>query len=482
MKRLSALFLICAFSLIRGLAQPQTPSIFYCQSRAAVQALPVVKDAAVAIVTTLPIAGTASGMEIYQWYGQNTSGTDGSNVLSSTFLSSGRWLRVLSGSNNPVTSSTGSGMGVSGTAVTNFNSSFAANGVNVGLSSTLVTTNAQTIYTPVALGSGTAFVVDPLYRRYTATASGNYTISLGTNSAVVGDSIEIAVYDSAGSKTWSLGSGGTGGAAFASAAQEGYTGTNSATAGTNIIFLLYDAVGVWHVSQNTAQIPVALIGDGSPTGTGAKMVLQNGPTLIAPVLGTATATTINKVTLTAPATGSTLTIADGKTLTANNSVTLAGTDATTMTLPSVSSSLAPLASPTFTGTPAAPTTSANDNTTQIATTAFVRAAVLSSYATLTDGATITWTMVAGSQAQHATVTLGGNRTLAFSGTASGMEGTLIVKQDGTGSRTLTLPATSKVISGGAGAVTLTTTASAVDILSWSYDGSNIYWTIGKNFN
>jgi hypothetical protein len=66
------------------------------------------------------------------------------------------------------------------------------------------------------------------------------------------------------------------------------------------------------------------------TGTGA-LVFANTPTLITPVLGVASATTINKVTLTTPATGSTLTILDGKTLTANNSLTLAGTDATTIT-------------------------------------------------------------------------------------------------------------------------------------------------------
>lgn len=49
-------------------------------------------------------------------------------------------------------------------------------------------------------------------------------------------------------------------------------------------------------------------------------------TLVTPVLGVATATTINKVTLTAPATSATLTIADGKTLTASNTLTLTGTD------------------------------------------------------------------------------------------------------------------------------------------------------------
>jgi len=49
--------------------------------------------------------------------------------------------------------------------------------------------------------------------------------------------------------------------------------------------------------------------------------------------------TINKLTLTAPATGSTITIADGKTLTASNSITLAGTDSTTMTFPSSSATI-----------------------------------------------------------------------------------------------------------------------------------------------
>lgn len=49
--------------------------------------------------------------------------------------------------------------------------------------------------------------------------------------------------------------------------------------------------------------------------------------------------TVNKVTITAPASGSTLTIADGKTLTASNSLTLAGTDSTTMTFPPASASI-----------------------------------------------------------------------------------------------------------------------------------------------
>ena len=80
-------------------------------------------------------------------------------------------------------------------------------------------------------------------------------------------------------------------------------------------------------------------------------VTLTSPTLVTPVLGVATATSINKVAFTAPATNATLTIADGKTLTANNSVTFAGTDATTMTFPSTSASVARTdAAQTFTGT------------------------------------------------------------------------------------------------------------------------------------
>lgn len=59
------------------------------------------------------------------------------------------------------------------------------------------------------------------------------------------------------------------------------------------------------------------------TGTGA-LVFATTPTLVTPVLGEATATSINKVALTAPATSATLTIADGKTLTVNDTMTLVG--------------------------------------------------------------------------------------------------------------------------------------------------------------
>ena len=66
------------------------------------------------------------------------------------------------------------------------------------------------------------------------------------------------------------------------------------------------------------------------SGSGTVVALATSPSFTTPTLGVATATTVNKVTLTAPATGSTLTIADGKTLTASNTLTFTGTDASSV--------------------------------------------------------------------------------------------------------------------------------------------------------
>lgn len=104
------------------------------------------------------------------------------------------------------------------------------------------------------------------------------------------------------------------------------------------------------------------------------------------------------------------------------------------------------------------------------------------FATLTDGATVTWAFTSPQLIGNATVTLGGNRTLAITGVTAGASGVLKVVQDGSGNRTLTLPAGSKVINGGAGAVSLSTAAGAIDILAFVYDGTNYFWTIGNNFS
>jgi hypothetical protein len=60
------------------------------------------------------------------------------------------------------------------------------------------------------------------------------------------------------------------------------------------------------------------------------------------VTGAVTGASFNKTAITAPATGSTLAIADGKTLTVSNSITFTGTDATAMTFPATSGTVVTL--------------------------------------------------------------------------------------------------------------------------------------------
>jgi uncharacterized coiled-coil protein SlyX len=139
-----------------------------------------------------------------------------------------------------------------------------------------------------------------------------------------------------------------------------------------------------------------------------------------------------------------------------------GTGATSASAALTALGAAPIASPTFTGTVTAPIyASAPQN--------------------LTDAATISWNPTSG---LNAGVTLGGNRTLSFSpAPASGSYGTLVITQDGTGGRTLTLPSgTNKVLgSTSTTSVALSTAANAKDILNFYFDGTTYFWNIGQGY-
>jgi hypothetical protein len=121
--------------------------------------------------------------------------------------------------------------------------------------------------------------------------------------------------------------------------------------GTPASGTLTNCTGLPIVNGTTGTLSVARGGTGATTATGTgSVVLATSPTLTTPVLGVATATSVNRVAITAPATSATLTIANGKTLTANHSLTLAGTDSTTMTFPSTNATIARTdAAQTFTG-------------------------------------------------------------------------------------------------------------------------------------
>ena len=95
--------------------------------------------------------------------------------------------------------------------------------------------------------------------------------------------------------------------------------------------------------------------------------------------------------------------------------------------------------------------------------------------TLTDQATITWDA---STEDVAKVTLGGNRTLAApSNGTTGQFISILVIQDGTGSRTITWNAVYEFASDTA--PTLTTTANLGDVFVFRYNGSK-WLEVGRN--
>lgn len=90
------------------------------------------------------------------------------------------------------------------------------------------------------------------------------------------------------------------------------------------------------LANATGTLPVANGGTGVTASTGTvAVVLSTSPTLVTPTLGVASATSINKVALTAPATAATLTLANNSTLATVGAftTTLTATAGTALTLP-----------------------------------------------------------------------------------------------------------------------------------------------------
>ncbi len=133
-------------------------------------------------------------------------------------------------------------------------------------------------------------------------------------------------------------------------------------------------------------------------GTLANLTVTNP--IVGSVSGNAGTVTTN-ANLTGPVTsvGNTTAIADGALSIAKTSGLQTALDAK-----------APLASPTFTGVPLAPTATAGNNTTQVATTAFVTNAVTSGSATNVTGVVVGANGGTGVANTGKTITLGGNLT------------------------------------------------------------------------
>jgi cytoskeletal protein CcmA (bactofilin family) len=210
---------------------------------------------------------------------------------------------------------------------------------------------------------------------------------------------------------------------------------------------------------NTLTLPAG--SDQEIVGTSATQTLTN-KTFTSPTL---TSPNLTSATLTAPVLNAGGTTTAGSILfkegtdNGTNSVTLAGPASTTdvtLTLPNV----------------AASTSLAALNLAQQYT-----AAQSFTEDTLTDGTNIDLNL---QTQQVSKVTLGGNRTFnAPSNHAAGLVCVLTIIQDGTGSRTATFNSAYKFAGGSA--PTLTTTASARDILVFMSDGTNLR-EIGRSLN
>lgn len=228
------------------------------------------------------------------------------------------------------------GAGLSGTAAT-FNGSAAVTiSLNTGNANTW--TALQTFESNIYVGAsgGAAGSV-----RFLGSTSGyvilqappspsNQSYILPTATGTTGQFLKLSnagtgqlAWDAAGSGSGTV----TSGNQYQLAYYNGAGSTTSVTGLTSIAAtraLVSDVNGLPVASSvSTTQIEYLSSATGTTGTTTTNLVFSASPTFTGtPVLSTATATSINKVAITAPATSATLTIADGKTLTINESLTL----------------------------------------------------------------------------------------------------------------------------------------------------------------
>ena len=239
-----------------------------------------------------------------------------------------------------------------------------------------------------------------------------------------------------------------------------FVGTIGATTASTGAFTTLTATGA--VTLSPASLAVAI----SPTGTGTVAISPAGALTINPT----TASTINNTSI-----GAT-TASTGRFTTVTSTIatgTAPFTVASTTNVANLNASSlngATFAAPGAIGG----TTKAAGTFTTMTADVSVLDDIRETVFALTYGATITPDAANGS---IQTVTLTGNVTFsAFSNPVSGQTITLIITQDGTGSRTLT-----STMKFAGGSKTLSTAASSIDILTVSYIGTTYYASLAKAF-
>jgi hypothetical protein len=110
-----------------------------------------------------------------------------------------------------------------------------------------------------------------------------------------------------------------------------------------------------------------------------------------------------------------------------------------------------------------------------------------SFVAQTDGTTVTWA-IANQPCANASLVFtadGGSRTLNLTGLVNGGSYVLTIQQDASGTGEGLILGSGcvwKVSGNGGGAITPSTGANAIDVLSFTYDGANCYLNFARNFD
>ena len=220
----------------------------------------------------------------------NSSATPNFSLASTGIISAGQWQGTI-------VSPTYGGTGINNGAKT---ITLGGNLTTSGAYALTLTLGAATTVTLPATGTLATLAGSETFMNKTLTSPTLTTPTLGVATATSINKITITQPTNAATLT--IVDGGTLATAGA------YVTTLTSTAATNVTL------------PTTGTLATLA---GSETFTNKTLT---SPTLTTPALGVATATTINKLTITPPASGSTLAIADGKTFTVSNTLTFTGSD------------------------------------------------------------------------------------------------------------------------------------------------------------
>ena len=224
----------------------------------------------------------------------------------------------------------------------------AANTTNANLTGP-ITSVGNTTAVASQTGTGSTFVMDtaptlvtPMLGVATATSVNGTSIPSSKTLVVTSDKLSVLSATTSAELAGVI-SDETGTGMVVLSVSPSLTGTPTAPtagAGTNTIQLATTAfVAAANTTNANLTGPITSVGNttavASQTGTGSTFVMDTAPTLVTPILGVATATSVNKLILTTPATAATLTLANGSTLATAGafSQTLTATASTNVTLP-----------------------------------------------------------------------------------------------------------------------------------------------------